>query len=326
MKKLRFGPAPFGYTWDKANKVITINNSEKNTLLFIFKSLEGGKKPKEIIRLLNEQPAKYVTRKKKQWSLTSIGYMLKAARLKFYAGLYENGHSGNWGLIITPEQSEKFIELIGAVKSVPRPRKNVFLISDLNIAYCGHCNSTEKASYVKRLKTKTTDFYYNCANKEIHGTTSCPNSKLVRQELVNNLILENVTSQRINVAKIKQYTKARENAIVLAGGKIIKDLQKETTQLIETINSSLSFSPDKIKKLNFLLSEVESQFRIKTEKFDFNKFKFGRFEGMTVQAQRVVLKNLIRTVHVFRDHLIINYYFAVTPNGNTQVSLNYEQK
>jgi hypothetical protein len=326
MEKRRYAPPPFGYFWDKESQSFIINKKEKDCLLFIFKLLDKGQTQKEIIRLLNEQPEKYTTRKVKKWSQTTLGFMLKTKRLQFYAGFDENGKTGTWKPIISPEYSGKLIEKIGAEEPKLRPRKNIFLISNLNIAFCGHCDSTAKASFVKRKETKTTDYYYNCSNKEQHGLTACPDSKLVRQQLVNDLILENVTSQRINLTKIKKYTKAKEEITIFKSNQIIYKLKIDADKTFDTIHSSTSFNPEYVEKLKSIITEVDNQLKIKTEKFDFNKFKFGRFENMDIHKQREVLKNLIRSVHIYKDHIIINYYFAVTPNGNTQVSLNYEKK
>lgn len=327
MEKRRYAPPPFGYFWDKGSQSFIINKKEKDCLIFIFKLLDKGQTQKEIIRLLNEQPEKYTTRREKQWSSTTLGFMLTTKRLMFYSGFDEdNKLADTWKPIITPEHAAKLIERLGTEGRKSYPRKNVFLISDLNIAFCGHCNYTAKTSYVKRTKSKTTDYYYNCGNKERHGLTACPDSKLVRQHLVNNLILENVTSHRINLTKIKEYTKAKEETIVIRSNQIIKKLAKDTDKALEAIHLSTSFNPEQVEKLKSIITEVDNQLKIKTEKFDFNKFKFGRFENMDIHKQREVLKNLIRSVHIFKDHIIINYYFAVTPNGNTQVSLNYEKK
>lgn len=326
MQKRRYAPPPFGYFWDKDSQSYKVNKKDKECLLFIFKLLDKGVKQKEIVKQLNDLPLKYVTRKKKRWSLTTLGFMLKTKRLLFYAGLDEDGSRGTWEAIITTAYSAKLIEIIGASAPKSRPRKNVFLISGLNIAFCGHCGQTAKSSYVKRLKTKTTDFYYNCSNKEMHGLTACPDSKLVRQNLVNDLILENVTSHRINLAKIKEYTKAKEEAIILRSNQLINKLKNESDKTLDAIYHSSSHNPEYVKKLKSIIAEVDNQLKIKTDKFDFGKFKFGRFENMNIHEQREVLKNLIRSVHIFKDHIIINYYFATAPNGNTQVSLNYDQK
>ncbi|MCK9209194.1 MAG: recombinase family protein [Ignavibacteriaceae bacterium] len=326
MKKRRYTPPPFGYLWDKDSQSFIINKKEKDCLLFIFKLLDKGQTQKEIIRLLNEQPEKYPTRKGKRWSQTTLGFMLTTKRLQFYSGFDEDNKPGTWNAIITPEHAAKLIEQLGTEEPTSRPRKNVFLVSNLDIAFCGHCDSTAKASFVKRKETKTTDYYYNCSNKEQHGLTACPNSKLVRQHLVNDLILENVTSYRINLAKIKEYTKAKEEAIVIRSNQIINKLKIDSDKTLEAIHSSTSFNPEYVEKLKSITTEVDNQLKIKTEKFDFSKFKFGRFENMDIHKQREVLKNLIRSVHIFKDHIIINYYFAVTPSGNTQVSLNYEKK
>lgn len=326
MEKRRYAPPPFGYNWDKNSQSFIINKKEKDCLLFIFKLLDKGQTQKEIIRLLNEQPEKYTTRKGKSWSHTTLGFMLTTKRLQFYSGFDEQSNAGTWKAIITPEHAAKLTAQLGTGESISRPRKNIFLISDLNIAFCGYCKNTAKTSYVKRAKSKTTDYYYNCSNKERHGLTACPDSKLVRQHLVNDLILENVTSQRINLAKIKEYTKAKEDATVISCNSLIRKLEKNAQQIIETIHASVSFTPEHAEKLKLIFNELENQFKLKTEKFDFNKFKFGRFENMDILEQRVILKNLIRSVYIYKDHLEINYYFAVTPNGDTQVSLNYEQK
>lgn len=325
MEKRRYAPPPFGYIWDKQSQSFTINKKEKECLIFIFKLLDKGKTQKEIIRLLNLEPDKYTTKKAKRWSHTTLGFMLNTKRLKFYSGFDEQNKPGTWKPIITPEHATKLIVRLGTEGRKSRPRKNVFLVSGLNIAYCGHCNYTAKTSYVKR-KTKTIDYYYNCGNKEMHGITACPDSKLVRQYLVNDLILENITSHRINLTKIKQYTKAKEEATVIKSNQIIKKLAKDADITFETIYSSSAFIPEQVEKLKSIIAEVDNQLKIKTDKFDFDKFKFGRFEEMDIHEQRIVLKNLIRTVHIFADHIVINYYFAIAQNGTTQVSLYYEQK
>jgi len=326
MEKRRYAPPPFGYFWDKESQTYTVNKNEKDCLLFIFKLVDKGFKQKEIIKQLNDQPGKYVTRKIKQWSLTTIGFMLRTQRLQFYAGFDEHGKTGTWKPIISPEYSTKLIEKIGAEKPKLRPRKNIFLISNLNIAFCGHCNQTAKASFVKRLKTNTADYYYNCGNKEVHGLSACPESKLVRQHLVNDLLLDNITSHRVNLTKIRAYTKTKEETIVIRSNQIIHNLKIDADKTLEAIYSSTSFNPKYVERLKSIITEVDNQLKIKTEKFDFSKFKFGRFEGMTILQQREILKNLVRSIHIFRDHIVINYYFAISATGETKVRLNYEKK
>lgn len=309
------GAPPYGY---KANgkKFLVINEFEKKIILLIIKLAEEGKSNRDIAIRLNEYNLK--SQQGTDWSATSIGYILNPKRLFFYAGLNSNGSPGSWPSLVSDSRIKKLGRTHHKRESIPHV--NTFLLSDLNLFYCGHCGGTVKAAIAKR--SKSSDYYYGCRNRQQMGALKCNNKKLIRQETIDEFVLTSINRAAINSKNIQKYTLASEKEknkqLAIQIQKEEKTANKLLRQFISAHDIGISYKykntlEEKLKKIENLNNE-------RLNIFDFEHFqKNGKsIKSMKIDKQRELLKRYINKIELFEDKAIIHYKFAIGPSKFTE--------
>jgi len=173
------GAAPFGFVYDKVKNAWSHHPDESPVYLSIVDELEQGESLNQILKNLFRQAVK--TRRGKDWSMTSLTYMLRnpAYRGTLYGNKSEWQYDAateqtklktlkpetEWMKIdipplISPKRWERIQVSMDSKRRTPgKPPSGEFLLK--GFLRCGHCGS---GLYIQR-GARPEDVYYHCGNR-----------------------------------------------------------------------------------------------------------------------------------------------------------------
>ncbi len=235
----------------------------------------------------------------------------------------------DWEPCLDAEQAMK-------IRAGRRSRKNLrgarsaysSLLSALGVVYCGYCGNpvkTWKGNYTK-MDGSVTEFY-GCNRI---STTACDKSIMVRQDVLNQLLTENLINTLENTDHLKEYwaiaqgdvdpekeiaalikqerqEEGRKQRLIAAISEGVIDFADAKSQITE-INNSIQGIKDGRKSI------IERQ----AARFDFSAIAITRdeFIGMDRSHQRDIIKTAINRVTLYNSYAVVTYHFPRTPSGN----------
>lgn len=304
------GGIPYGYRYNHDLNSLETNIGEKNIVLKVLELRRKGLGANNIAHKLNELGLK--SRSGKDWSNIAVGYLLKETRLLHYAGYFPNGKKGYWEAFISKNEIK---DLASEKENRQRAKKDEYLLSGLNIFKCGYCGSSVKSSITFR-KDGSKAAYYVCTNRSMKGTSVCSKSKMVRQEVVNSLVLNDIVVKHSNIVELeKQYEAASKTRLKEAD----EAVSKKQSQMRELLKKSIETGSNKelfqIKQmLSELLRENEDTIKSAIQEFDFNQFKkssIKRIKALDISTQKELLSTYIGRIEMLNDRAIIVYKFNI---------------
>jgi site-specific DNA recombinase len=309
------GGIPYGYQYNHDNNSIEKNSKEHKILMRIIALRRKAMGVNTIAKSLNKEGLR--SRTGLDWSNVTVGYVLTEARLNHYAGYYSDGTMGYWEPFITKNEVDKLMidkEEIGS-----RGAKDNYLLTGLGVMKCGYCGGTVKSSTTLR-PDGTKSLYYVCTNKSMKGT--CPDSKLVKQQVVNDAVLTDLIIKHENAESLeREYAKTFGEKHKLAK-ESIKKSQKELAELLQkSIKTSDELTLKQIdKRIDTIMKENKEALMLAVQGFNFSAFMSApikKIKTLTVDKQQHILRDYIESVTLWNDKLEIIYPFKV----NTKVRL-----
>jgi hypothetical protein len=195
------GSVPYGYIYNSEKNILEPMPNEVQVLQKIFRLAIAGYGGKKIANELNE--ANIPTRHGAKWSTTTVDGLLTEKRLQFYMGYHiDSGKKGDWFPILLKSVYDR-IPVKTDKKKKYQAREKFLLSGHGDLFICGHCNSNVKASVT--IKPQKRILYYLCTRKQINGTSQCPDSKLVRQEIIDKIVLTDLKVQLSRVNEINKF-------------------------------------------------------------------------------------------------------------------------
>jgi hypothetical protein len=317
------GGIPVGYLYDKELKQLYFDPKLKPVVQLIFDFALSGLSALQIAGELNKR--KMRSKQGNEWSYKTVAYLFTPAKLMFYAG-FQDEKQGNWPSIISVTTAEKLIAKNVVSTVLPRPRHNVFLLSGLDICYCGYCGGKIKSSTTKRAKT--TNHYYLCGNKQMRGAVYCPESKVIPQQLLNDKIIASVLTQHDNLKSIQKFSVAFRERTIKSSHSALNTITKQINQLLVKQNKT-----SKTSELNSIGKEIQilinqrasliSNQLIDINFAELNNIDLKGFNRFAIAKQQTIIKQFIQRVVVKRDKITIEFPFVINSKGDKYITTQY---
>ncbi len=316
---------PYGYKYNKTTRHYDVAPDQKAVLLKIFKLYAKGKSSRDIAVYLNQKDIK--GSRGGTWMHNTVRRLVEPTRLEFYSG-YHKGKRGNWDIIISTEQANKLKLLYTAVKPLSKIKTNEYLLSNSGILFCGYCKGTGRAAISPKSTPETSHYYYFCTNKASKG--KCTNSKLVRQDIADELVLSDVALQANSIDAIKKFTRKHE-AIKEEGLKDrIRKLDAEHSQLL--VEQVKNYSPQVEDEIDYVLAMKREAIR-ELIPFDFDRLNIpglksieslkAKSKNERIRGQKKLIKQMVDKIFFYEQHLVIEYKFCINEKLEKSVSLSY---
>ena len=271
------GGIPFGYSYDHGKDVLIVNNHEKEILQKIF-SLALSSGASAIAEYLNSNSL--YSRQNKLWSNITVRYLLSPKRLLFYLGQMDEA-KGNWKPLLTQSMYNKLSKINEEKSTSPlKSPKTEYLLTGIGVLYCGYCGSRVKSSIT--VSKKGNREYYNCSCRMVSGKSSCPDSRLVRMDTVDPLVISDVASRVHVLAEVFEQYKVHASALAK------KNIEKLSKQLHD------------LDKAPMIMEQINKELERTKLTFPFS----GRIEVV-----RENLPKLLESVLMYRDKIVLNYRF-----------------
>lgn len=295
------GGIPYGYSYDFSQRKLIINPLEAKIVKLIYKLAEGGEGIKAITNYLNQN--KFKTRYAKKWNVTLVRGILY--RYKFYQGIGYDGTLGDWQPIIFNKPIYDQFRKINYPKNVEKINRNEYLLSGFGILKCGYCGGTVKAVVVPKKNSKKF-YYYLCTNKQTGGKSLCPKSKLVRMDMVDNIVLLQIKLVTLNSTLIQKFIKRHNNLLNKQIQNLIADMQKNTLQnphmVMEIIN-----------KYQGRISELKAQI-----------VTYQPIAHRGRSKRNFILSN-ISSIKIFNDKLVLKFLYPINSELNQEKEVFYNE-
>jgi site-specific DNA recombinase len=234
-----------------------------------------------------------------------------------------------WEPCMTAEQAER----------IRANRKNRFtggsrrpaggLLSNLNLLFCGYCGRSLRAWSNGRSRQDGSRIdYYGCKANELKRT--CPPSRLVPQDIMDDKVLTNIFGTLANSDKLRECWEASRESDdkgteLAALDKEETNLQAKKQRLVAAIvEGVIDFADAKAQrtKLDAAISEVARQraelkasLQLEPE-WENLAFTREEFEELSFEDQREFLQLVVSTIRVYASYLIIEYRFPRTMTGD----------
>ncbi len=311
--KWRGGGIPFGYKFDKQLRMLIIEPNDRNLLSYIFDLAMRDYSLKEISEHLNDR--KINSRKRKEWSYKTLSYLFQEDRIKFYAGFNKEMIKGNWIPIIKEDYAKKLISMNIISKKAKQIRSRVSLLTNLDMLKCSYCGGPMKSG-ASTSSSNEKIYYYLCSNKTIKYIKKCPYSKMIRQDLLNKIVIDQLKFYKSN---FHQFEKRNSNYLIkeledintriaVVDSKISKTLAKfsagETEKVIEEIIIQLKKLIDDKGILHSLMlktCDIES-----LQKIDLNIYNVS----ITKEAKNI-LPQFIAEIEVDNERIRLKFRFPI---------------
>ncbi len=312
---LKIGGVPFGYYFNSSSKTIEMNPKELWIIQKIFELALDGKGPLLIANELNSRML--FGRSKKPWSANTLYKILQPSRLRFYRGFDENGLKGNWTPLLTEEEYTKIIDIRSKYKIkadkeiIHRKEKEIFLLTNIGVFYCGYCKGKIKSSVTGKGENKKR--YYYCGTRQTHGSSSCIHSKLIKMDIIDRILLEDLDN-RLSTKQIELIHSYRDKVYCLMQDEINKIQSKVHVQnkflLPEERLESVKRITADIEKVNSILAEM-------------NNMKSPDASKELSRHERI--KNNIERVFLYNYNLEIIYHYPINEKLEHLVNIHFDK-
>ncbi|GEM_PF-7092426 len=298
--KWQGGGIPFGYAYDKEKKILLPNPQEVQTLQKIFKLAINGYGSKKIANELNN--SNIPSRIGSKWTTGAIEFMLSPSRLQFYIG-YEpkSGKRGNWKPILPKSVYDRLHvkERQTDIRKTKKEREEYLLSGHGSFFVCGYCGGTVKASVTIKQNQKLK--YYLCSRKQTQGNSQCPESKLVQQRIIDQLVITNLKIQLSKTFAIKKFVTA------------LREQKQKELQLL--LNTHISRVHKIISKPNLSEADIRalsSSLDLHDQLENFYYYFSGDILPVVDKKSKkdLVLRNIAEII-LYKNYFDIRYRFPV---------------
>lgn len=298
--KINKGATQFGYI--VGNSGVEIVEDEAFTLNKMYDMYLQELPIIRIVERLNE--LKLYSKRGKEWTNTSLNKLLLPSAIKFYAGLDENDKPGDWPPIIS-EHVYKRISALRQKSKIGQKRNSpeTYLLSGMGVFTCGYCNGSVKASVTKRGKIK--DLYYLCKNRQVKSRSKCHESKLVKQEIINEII-ENY---------IKEFISNKELIYVNYENYLRSKLVMETTAVSNSLNSNKT-NFEKLKDSFLQSTQITERFLEDNKMLDTLKPDLKDPDN-----KRKLVTIFVKNIKLYRENLKVEFNFPLPNTNNFEVEI-----
>ncbi|MHB8840991.1 MAG: recombinase family protein [Candidatus Aquicultor sp.] len=312
---------PYGYI--PKDKKPFINPKEARVVKHIFDLALSGKSKRDILYELNNK--KIPSQTGKEWSAGTLVYLFKKDKIMFYAG-YINDEKDNHEPIIDLATAKKLIAQLSA--KTLRPHRKEYLLSNIEVLYCGYCGGKAKSASLPIGKDKVMREYYLCTTRQMYGAGSgkCNKSKTVQQKAVNDLVLTDLTIHASN-NNLGKY-------LELYGKKIKTEVNARAKSINQEINSLMDKQykvtskkelTENAEQLNALMQQRQIILSPFAKIVSVNDIKFAKkIKSLPLQEQKGLIQKLIYRIDLFSDKIIVHYNFGISANGNNNVELRID--
>lgn len=207
------------------------------------------------------------------------------------------------------------------------------LLSAMNILYCGYCGATAKTWQGNKTNSGRWPSYYGCQKKNGH---TCLRSRMIKQEILNKLVIENLINTLDGIDHLKQCWMALQGGG--DPGQQLADLVKQERveeskkkRLITAISEGvLEFAEAKAKiseinaSIQGIASARDNLIQRQIAHFDFDSISITRdeFNNMDTGEQREIIQAAIQRIDLHHSYAVITYHFPRTIEGDCASRIN----
>lgn len=187
-----------------------------------------------------------------------------------------------------------------------KENREVYLLSGYDILTCGYCQGMVKASITtkKNQPKEKRSYYYLCSRKQVRGYSQCKESKLKRQDLIDDLVVSDLKI-RLSSPDIVDY---------------IQELRRKVFADMKEIECNTNFLPNQHALVLKDFEVIESRIDEFKEYMMSQEFYFSD-EIYPVQMKLNNKQNLINSmkrninqITLFNDRLEIVFRFPINKN------------
>ena len=325
-KSMMWTKTSYGYDYHKETGTVTINPAQSLAIKFIFESYLSGRSVTKLRDDLNEQYPKPIP-----WNYRAVRTILDNPVYCGYNQYLGEIYKGNHEPIITKEvydktQKELKIRQRTAAENVnPRPFQSKYMLS--GIVQCGYCLAPLKILMGVIRKDGTRFIKYECHQRhprKIKGVTTYNDNKKCDSGFYYKDDLEAFVLQEVNKLQHDTdyldeiFSDNQKEAIDRASyQKQIQELTKKISRLNDlyiddriTLEELQAKSAEFLNMRGLLEKELENDPTLKQEetKTKIKKtLKKGDISEMDYEAQRDIVRALIKKVQVTADSIVIKW-------------------
>ncbi|MCC6748338.1 MAG: recombinase family protein [Deltaproteobacteria bacterium] len=269
----------------------------------------------------------------------TVRRMLRPRRLNFYAGYQDDGTGnlvrGQWPPIMDLDLVRRV--LLAKSRRNARGGKSTtaaHLLTGLGILRCGHCERSMKTWKDHKKNPRTGEpydrpTYYGCASRT-EVAAECPGRKMVRAEILERRVLEDVERRLSDRAALKRAFDAYRRAADLGGGRNLeaeRDASRKAKQRLvravaEGVISFEDARPER-ERLDMDLARIDEQLseaRLGPISPDLIP-RAVRLDVLSFDEKREYLCACLESIRVRLPFVYLDYRFAVLGSGKTRARL-----
>lgn len=325
-KSMMWTKTSYGYDYHKETGTVTINPAQSLAIKFIFESYLSGRSVTKLRDDLNDKYPKPIP-----WNYRAVRKILDNPVYCGYNQYLGEIYKGNHEPIITKEvydktQKELKIRQRTAAENVnPRPFQSKYMLS--GIVQCGYCLAPLKILMGVIRKDGTRFIKYECHQRhprKIKGVTTYNDNKKCDSGFYYKDDLEAFVLQEVNKLQHDTdyldeiFSDNQKEAIDRASyQKQIQELTKKISRLNDlyiddriTLEELQAKSAEFLNMRGLLEKELENDPTLKQEetKTKIKKtLKKGDISEMDYEAQRDIVRALIKKVQVTADSIVIKW-------------------
>ncbi len=325
-KSMMWTKTSYGYDYHKETGTVTINPAQSLAIKFIFESYLSGRSVTKLRDDLNDKYPKPIP-----WNYRAVRKILDNPVYCGYNQYLGEIYKGNHEPIITKEvydktQKELKIRQRTAAENVnPRPFQSKYMLS--GIVQCGYCLAPLKILMGVIRKDGTRFIKYECHQRhprKIKGVTTYNDNKKCDSGFYYKDDLEAFVLQEVNKLQHDTdyldeiFSDNQKEAIDRASyQKQIQELTKKISRLNDlyiddriTLEELQAKSAEFLNMRGLLEKELENDPTLKQEetKTKIKKtLKKGDISEMDYEAQREIVRALIKKVQVTADSIVIKW-------------------
>lgn len=303
--KINYRP-PYGYKVSDGKLVSMPEEIRALKLIFTLALKKLSKR--DIIAELNKRGIPSKTGK--GWTTTNLNYVLN--KIHFHAGKDEAKRLGIPAII--SEETANKIAGFGYFLTKKKHRTPIkkYLLSNLNLFFCGFCGGPVKSSVAPKGKRFE---YYKCTNSQTVGRSKCPGAKMIQQHIINDAVLTDLQIH-INTNLVKN------NKVYVRN--LNSKISKEIASLESKINSLFLKQRNGIGSAGKLNDEIEKLMLERNNKLqqledvvppDILK-KVNGIKNKDMDIQRELLPKVIKRIALYNGKVVVEYKFGIDSKGN----------
>ncbi len=317
------GTRPLGYKTGSDKKYI-IDPNYAPIVKFVFEEYAKGQTISQIVHTLNEKG--YRTLKGRPFTNNSLSTMLKNEK---YIGVYaykdEVRIENAIPQIVDTETFYKVQEMLkyNQRAAAHKNAKTEYLLTEK--LFCGKCGAM-MVGVCGTSGTGNRHYYYSCNNQR---KKKC-NKKLVRQEWIENLVLEYVIKLLQNEELLEFIAKSTydyymeqntETSYTESLQKALADVNKSISNLVKAIEQGIINKATKTRmdELDEQKSEIEAALAaaklkqnlgLTKEHILYFLKKFADMDYTDLECQKRMIKTFVNSVFVYDDKVVLTFNYS----------------